>query len=101
MKFIIGSQEIDVAVISEGTYRSPNTAMILRQLTVSFSIEGKDASQQYKHLVEQARKNGLVARDSNSEAEWELYDDGGTTWEGRNDYWIYSPLWELREKESE
>ena len=99
MILIIGKQEVDAQSVSEGTFLSP-TGITLRQLTITFTIEGINASDQYNRLARQAKKNGLISRDTGSEIEWELYDETGTTWEGVNDYLVYTSLWTLREKEN-
>jgi hypothetical protein len=99
MKVTIGNQELDIQVVSEGTYRTKNKNTILRELTVSFTVQGRNASDQYNRLARTATKNCLTSRDSQSVITWELYDETGTTWEGQDDYMVYTCLWILREKE--
>jgi hypothetical protein len=98
MEFTIVNQSLEAQPVSEGTYLS-SKGTTLRQLTISFTFRGSSASDQYNHLAQQAKKNGLLSKDVDSEIKWELYDETGTTWESVENYIVYTGLWTLREKE--
>ena len=99
MKFIIGNQELDAEAVSEGTYLSERTGATLRQLTIIFTIQGRNASDKYNSLEKHAYNEGLVSADL--EARWELYDVTGSTFAGWDDNLVYTGFWVLRQQDEE
>jgi hypothetical protein len=101
MKFFISKHPVEAQIVSEGTIISEKSGTTLRKLTISFTLTGIDAGNQYNAMVLKAKADGITSGGTDQEELilWEVYDLGPTWQQVGEEPTRYEVLWELTEKE--
>ena len=103
VKVLIGKREIEAIIEEDHTFMSED-GIVLRELTISFVIRGRDAQEKYGDLEYEARQKGLLSNESDSarNLRWAVHDtlcqwcarSGGTEH-------YYKAHWKVRHQEAE
>ena len=94
MKLQISDREIEVGVMTPGIFEKERDGETLKEVMVTFRVEGPAASSRQATLVVLARRCGLLADGT----DWDLLETGGSTWGTSGEDWWFENLWLLRER---